>query len=92
MRITDLKMTWACTLPILLAGYADGSPTGRAVAVEEFKRMAETADHANELAKALKMVLTVFERSSLTAGQWMEVQHAKELLGRLPVQQLAELG
>lgn len=92
MGTTDLKMTWACTLPILLAGYADGSPTGRANTVEEFKRMAETADYANELAKALEMVLTVFERASPTAEHWMEVQHAKGLLGRLPVRQISELG
>ncbi len=54
--------------------------------------MAETADYANELAKALEIVLTVFERASPMAGHWMEVQHAQGLLGHLPVRQISELG
>ncbi|WP_065497310.1 hypothetical protein [Burkholderia sp. CCA53] len=89
MLTVDLKMSWASLLPVLLAGYADGTAEGRSMAVEELKKMAATADFAHQLAQALKMVLTVFERSMPTAGHWMEVQHARELLSRLPVREIS---
>ncbi|HDR8993949.1 TPA: hypothetical protein QDA93_006682 [Burkholderia vietnamiensis] len=92
MLTVDLKMSWASVLPVLLAGYAEGTAEGRSMAVEQFKKMSEAADFAHELADALEMVLTVFERSTPTAGHWMEVQHAKTLLNRLPAREISQEG
>ncbi|MDN7527688.1 hypothetical protein [Burkholderia orbicola] len=89
MLTVDLKMSWASLLPVLLAGYADGTAEGRSMAVEQLKKTAAAADFAHQLAEALEMVLTVFERSTPTAGHWMEVQHARELLRRLPVREIS---
>ena len=90
MLTVDLKMSWASVLPVLLAGYVEGTAEGRSMAVEQFKKMAEAADFAHELADALEMVMTVFERSTPTAGNWMEVQHAKKLLNRLPTREISQ--
>ncbi|WP_321959576.1 hypothetical protein [Burkholderia cenocepacia] len=60
------------------------------MAVEQFKKMAEAADFAHELAGALEMVQSVLERSTPTAGHSMEVQHAKKLLSRLPAREISQ--
>ena len=42
----NLAPTWSGLLPFLLTAYRDGSPEGRAVAIEELQRMAKIADGA----------------------------------------------
>lgn len=47
-RLTiDLTPTWVSLLPMLLASYTDGNDKGRAIALEELKRMATAADAYN---------------------------------------------
>lgn len=46
--------TWGQCLPILLLAYAEGSPEGRRVALEELTRMAQAADAAVDLGDAVK--------------------------------------
>lgn len=41
-----LTPTWRGVLPLLLAGYTEGTATGRALALAELQRMAEIADIA----------------------------------------------
>lgn len=40
----DMTPDWQATLPLLLALVESGGPEGRAVAVEELRRMAKLAD------------------------------------------------
>ena len=42
---------WEEALPLLLAVYEDGTPTGRAEALKELRRMAELADRYVDLSK-----------------------------------------
>lgn len=44
IRTINIAPTWRSILPVLLAAYADGTATGRALALEELKRMAAIAD------------------------------------------------
>lgn len=40
----NVTPTWRGILPLLLTGYADGTPKGRAIAFAELQRMADLAD------------------------------------------------
>lgn len=44
----DMTPTWRGVLPLLLAALEDGTETGKAMAREEFKRMADAADLWNK--------------------------------------------
>lgn len=50
-----LNLTWRAALPMLLALYEDGTPDGRAFALDELKRLAFYADIANEQGSALAL-------------------------------------
>ena len=44
MKTIDLTPTWAGVLRLFLEGYENGTPKGRAIALEELGRMAALAD------------------------------------------------
>lgn len=44
VKTIDCTPTWIAILPMLLAGYEDGSATSRQIAKEELERMAKLAD------------------------------------------------
>jgi hypothetical protein len=47
-RTIDITPTWKGVLPMLLAAWRDGNDKGRAMALEDLRRMAEAADLWNE--------------------------------------------
>jgi hypothetical protein len=43
----DLTPTWRSLIPLFVTAIEDGTPTGRAMAIEELYRLADFADAAN---------------------------------------------
>jgi hypothetical protein len=43
----DLTPSWRSLVPIFVAAIEDGTPTGRAMAIEEIYRLADFADKTN---------------------------------------------
>ena len=55
IRTIDCTPTWRGVLPLLLVAYQDGTPTRRAMAMEELCRMADLADAQNETLKSKRL-------------------------------------
>lgn len=60
-KVVDITPTWNGVLPVLLAGYCEGTSKGRQIAEKELRRMARAADQATAHPVTLK-ALTVAER------------------------------
>lgn len=58
------KMTWKGVLPIFLLALENGTEEGKKIAIEELHKMAEVADVAAELNKALESIKDIVVRES----------------------------
>jgi len=54
MRTVDITPTWTGVLPVLLAALQDGTPKGKAMAIDELRNMALAADEWNKHCKRVK--------------------------------------
>lgn len=61
----DISLTWASSLPILVAGLVHGDTDVRRQVIEQLGRMAEAADYANTTLMALKAIVANHDKEAV---------------------------